>query len=74
MIQFVDKGEDRNLTLFADLEQFLGLSLNALGDINNHDCAVHSHERTVCILGEVLMARRIKDIDTAAIIVKLQDR
>ena len=60
------------MALFADLEQFFRLGFDAFGNVDNHDGAVHRHQSAVRIFTEVLMARRIKNIDTAAGIIELQ--
>ncbi len=73
-VQLVDKGKDRNPSLLADLEELLGLSLNALGYVNNHDSTIHSHQCTICILREVLMAWGVQDIDAVPVVVELQYR
>ena len=44
------------------LEQLDGLGLDALGGVDDHDGGVGSHERTVGILGEVLVAGGVEDV------------
>ena len=62
------------ILLLADLEELLRLRLDALRDIDDHDGTVDGHERAVRVLREVLMARRIEDVDAAARVVELQHR
>ena len=71
-VQLVDERENRNAALFTDLEQFFRLRLDALGRIQYHDRAVHRHQRAIRIFAEILMARRVEDIDPASAIVELQ--
>ena len=73
-VEFVDKGKDGDAALTADAEEFARLRLDALCRVDDHDGAVHRHQRAVRVLTEVLMARRIEDIDPIAVIVELQHR
>ena len=73
-VHLVDKGEDRHAAHRAHLEQLARLRLDALGGVDDHDRRVRRHQRAVGILGKVLMARRIQDIDAKAFIVKLKHR
>ena len=61
------------MTHNADLEQLDRLCLNTLGRIDHHDRRICSHQGTVGILGKVLVARSVKNIDTIIIIIKLQN-
>ena len=72
-VELVDKGEDGNPALTADAEKLARLRFNALRRVDDHDGAVHRHERTVRILAEILMPRRIEDVDAIAVIVELQN-
>ena len=56
----------------TDLKQLLGLGLNALGAVYDHDSRICCHKGTICILREILMSGCIKDIDTAPVILELQ--
>jgi len=51
-----------------------GLRLNALCRVDEHHRAVRGDERAVGILGEVLVARRIQNIDVEAVVIELHDR
>ena len=70
-VKFVDKGKNRNVAHDADLKQLDGLRLHALGAVDHHDRGVRRHQGTVGILREVLVSRRIQDIDAVSVIVKL---
>ena len=73
-VHLVDKGKNRDMAHGADLEQFLGLGLDALGAVDDHDGRIRRHQRTVGILREILVSGRIQNVDTAAVILELQDR
>ena len=49
-IHFVNKGKNRNMSHYTDLEQLSGLGLNTFGTVNYHNCGVRSHQGTVGIL------------------------
>ena len=72
-VHFIDKGKDRDLSHHADLEQLSGLRLHALGGVDHHDRGIRRHQRPVGILGKVLMARRIQDVDAVSVIFKLEN-
>lgn len=59
--------------LAAYLEQLLRLRLDALGRVDQHDCAVRRRQRAVRILGEVLVAGRIENVHPMAVIVELHN-
>ena len=73
-VELVDEREDRDVAHGADLEELARLRLDALGRVDDHDGAVGRHERAVRVLREVLMARRVEDVDAIALILKLHDR
>ena len=56
----------------AYLKQFSGLGLHTFGTVNHHHSRISRHQCTVSILREILMARRIQNIDTVTIVIKLQ--
>ena len=72
-VHLVDKREDRDMAHGADLEQLARLRLDALAAVDDHDGGVRRHERAVGILREILMARRIEDVDAEALILELHD-
>ena len=72
-VHLVDKGENRDFPHHADLEQLSGLRLHALGGVDHHDRRVRRHQRPVGILGEILMSRRIQNIDAVSVIFKLEN-
>ncbi len=62
------------MTHCADLEKLLGLRLDALGPVDDHDRGVRRHQRAVCVFREILMSRCVQNVDAAAVIFKLQNR
>jgi len=72
LVHLVDEGQDRDATLAADGEEFLGLRLDTFGAVQHHDGAVHGHECAICVFAEVLVAWRVEQVDPRALIVELQ--
>ena len=58
----------------ADLEELAGLGAPRLGPVDDHDGAVDGHERAVGVLGEVLVAGGVQDVDAEAVVLELQHR
>lgn len=73
-VTLVDKGEDGELTHTTDFEELFCLRLDTFGDVNEHDGGVCGSECTVGILGEVGVARRIKEVDLAIEVLELKNR
>ena len=69
---FIDKGKNRNMPHDTDLEQLPRLRLHAFAGVYHHDCRIRSHQSAVSVFREILMARRIKNIDAVSAIVELQ--
>ena len=72
-VHLVDEGEDGDMAHGADPEELAGLGLHALGAVDDHDGAVRRHEGAVGILGEVLVAGGVQDVDAVAIVLELHD-
>ncbi|MNY10036.1 hypothetical protein D3C86_1429900 [compost metagenome] len=72
-VELVDEGEDRDLAQAADLEQLLGLGLDALGRVDQHDRRVHGRQRAVGVLREVLVARGVEQVDLEPLVRELHD-
>ena len=70
-VHLVDEGENGDMAQGADLEQLDGLGLNTLGGVDDHDGGIRRHQGTVGILGEVLVAGGIQNVDALALIVEL---
>jgi hypothetical protein len=71
-VEFIDKGKNRNMPHDTDLEQLPRLRLHAFAGVYHHDCRIRSHQSAVSVFREILMARRIKNIDAVSAIVELQ--
>jgi hypothetical protein len=66
-IDLVDEGDDRNVAQAADFEQFSGLAFDALGGIDHHDRRIDRGQRAIGILAEILVARRVEQIEGDAL-------
>ena len=73
-VHFIDEGKDGDVPHGADLEQLPGLGLHALGAVDDHDGGVRRHQGAVGVLGEVLVARGIQNVDAEALVLELHDR
>ena len=71
-VHLVDEREDGDMPHGADLEELARLRLDALGRVDDHDGAVRRHKRAVGVLGEVLMAGGVENVDAVAVIFKLE--
>ena len=65
-VHLVDEGEDRDVAQAADLEQLAGARLDALGGVDHHHRGVDRGQRAVGVLGEILVARRVQQVEHAA--------
>ena len=73
-VELVYERKDGDIAHGAYLEELSRLRLNALGSVDHHDGGVGRHEGAVGVLGEVLVARRVQNIDAEALILELHDR
>ena len=73
-VHLVDEGDDRHVAQAADLEQLAGLRLDALGRVDHHDRAVDRGQRAVGVLGEILVARRVEQVEDAPVILERHHR
>ena len=69
-VHLVDEGDDRDVAQPADLEQLAGLRLDALGGVEHHHRRVDRGQRAVGVLAEVLVARRVEQVEGAAVILE----
>ena len=74
VVELVDEGEDGDVPECADLEELLGLGLDALCAVDDHDRGVGGHEGPVGVLREVLVPGGVEDVHAAAVIGELQYR
>lgn len=73
-IKLVDESDDRRVAHAADIQKLDRLSFDALGRVNDHDGGVYGRENTIRILGEVLVARRVEQIDDVILVFELASR
>jgi hypothetical protein len=71
-VHLVHEGEDGDAALAADLEELAGLGLDALAGVDHHDGGVDGGEDAVGVLGEVLVARGVEQVDDAVAVFELQ--
>jgi hypothetical protein len=67
-VHLVDEGQDRDVAQAAHLEQLSGAWLDTLGGVDHHHGGIDRGQRPVGVLGEVLVAGRIEQIEDAAVI------
>ncbi len=65
-VHLVDECDDRDVAQAANLEQLAGARLDALGGVDHHHRGIHCCQRAVGVLGEVLVARRVEQVEHAA--------
>ena len=73
-VELVDEGHDRDVAHAADLEQLARSCLDALGRVDHHHRGIHRRERAVGVLGEVLMTRRIEQVEHAIAVLERHHR
>ncbi len=66
-VHLVDEGDDGNVAQAADLEQLSGPRLDALGGVDHHDGGIDRRQRAVGVFGEILVARRIQEVEDQAL-------
>ena len=70
-VELVDEGHDRRVAQPAHFHQLDRALLDALGAVDDHQRRVHRGQRAVGVLGEVLVARRVEQVDDAAVVGEL---
>ena len=73
-VHLIDEGEDGNVPHDADLEELASLGLHALGPVDDHDGGVGGHEGAVGVLGEVLVAGGVQNVDAETVVLELEHR
>ena len=69
-VHLVDERQDGDVAQAANLEQLSRPRLDALGGVNHHHSRVHGGQRAVGVLREVLVARRVQEVEHAAAILE----
>ena len=72
-IHFVDEHDDGGFAHSANGHEFACLRLHAFGAIHDDDGRVNSSQRAECVLGEVLVAWGVENVDFVIIVVELHD-
>jgi hypothetical protein len=67
-VHLVDEGDDRDVAHAAHLEQLQRARLDALGGVDDHHRGVDGGQRSVGVVGEVLVAGRVEDVEDIAVI------
>ena len=62
-VHLVDEGQDRRVARPADLQQAARLRLDAVGRVDHHQRRVDRGQHAVGVLGEVLVAGRVEQVD-----------
>ena len=73
-IALVHEGENRNAAPLAHFKELARLRLDALTCVDDHDRGVDGGEHAIGVFAEILVARRIEEIDAVAVVVELQNR
>ena len=73
-VHLIDEHDHRGLTHTADLHQLTGLRLHTLGNVDHDDDAIHRRQGAEGVLREVLVTRRIQDVDLMIRIIKRHHR
>ena len=66
-VQLVDEAHDGRGAQPAHFHQLDGALLHALGAVDHHQGGVHRRQRAVGVFGEILVARRVQQVDDAAV-------
>ncbi len=73
-VHFIDEGNDGRVAHAAHVEQLDGLRLHTLGRVYDHQGGIHSSQHTIGILGKILVAGGIEQVDHVVAILELHDR
>ena len=73
-VQLVHEREDRDVPAPADLEELAGLCFDTLRGVDDHDHGIHGGQHTIRVLGEILVPRRVQQVDAIPVVVELQIR
>src|SRR3546814_8144112 len=72
-VDLVDEGDDRHRTQPAHLKQLERLRLDALRRVDHHHRAVDSGERAIGVLAEILVPRRVEQIEDEPLVLKSEE-
>jgi hypothetical protein len=66
-VDLVDEGDDRHRAQAAHLKQLQRLRLDPLGGVDHHHRAVDRGERAIGVLAEILVSRRVEQVEDKAL-------
>ena len=69
-VHLVDEGDDRDVAQAADLEQLQRARLDALGGVDDHDRGIDRRQRAVGVVGEILVAGRVEQVEDVVAILE----
>ena len=69
-VHLVDEGDDRNVAQPADLEQLARPRLDAFGRVDHHHGRIDRREGPIGVFGEILVARRIEQVEHPAVVLE----
>ena len=73
-VELVDECHDRGIAQAADIHQFDRALFDAFGAVDDHQRRIDGGQRTIGVLGKILMAGCIEQIDDVVAVGKLHDR
>ena len=73
-VHLVDERDDRRVACPADLQQPQGLRLDAVGGVDHHQRGIDRGQHPVGVLGKVLVARGVEQVDHAVAVFHLHHR
>ncbi len=73
-VEFVDEGEDRRVAHPAHVHQLLRAALDALDGVDDHERRVDGGEDAKGVLGKVLVARRVEQVERPPAVVEPHHR
>jgi hypothetical protein len=73
-VELVDEGQDRRVAQAADVQELDGLGFDAVHRVDHHHRRVDGGQGAVGVFGEVLVARRVEQVDHALAVGELHHR
>ena len=73
-VHLVDERDDGRVAQAAHFEQLDGLFLDALGRVHHHHRRIHRGQHAIGVLGKILVAGRVEQVDHAIVVGELHHR
>ena len=73
-VELVHESENRYASAATNFKQFPRLALDALARIDHHHRRIHRSQHAISILREILVTRRVEDVDDTILVLKLENR